>query len=221
MQRAALLLAVGQVGQAEDGLKSLRNPSPFADAVRGVVAAVKHQELTNSVRPDTASGWLAESYYLQSRSRLKESLAAARESVKKSPNFGFAWVRVAELEFSVGHRAEAKAALTRGLELSPRNAQALVLQGFILTAENRIEEASASFDRAIAVDGALANAWLGRGLCKIWRGHDEAGRQDIEVAAALEPNRSELRSYLGKGAAPGPGPRPAPCREGVAAGQAT
>ena len=125
-------------------------------------------------------------------------MVAARAAVAKSPNFGFAWVRVAELEFSLGYVNESKAALARGLELSPRNAQALALKGFLFNAENNVQAAAEAFDQAIAVDGALANAWLGRGICKIRQGHPQAGRQDIQVAATLEPNRSDLRSYLGK-----------------------
>jgi len=39
---------------------------------------------------------------------------------------------------------------------------------------------------------------FGRGLCRIRQGEVEAGRADLEVAAALEPNRASLRSYLGK-----------------------
>ncbi len=50
----------------------------------------------------------------------------------------------------------------------------------------------------MAIDGGLANAWLGRGLCRIRRGASEAGREDLLVAAALEPQRAILRSYLGK-----------------------
>ncbi len=198
LQHAALLLAVGQVEQTESELKALSAPSPFADALRKLIASVKHQEFSAAQSPDTAGGWLAESYYLQSRLQLNAALVAARQAVGKSPEFGFAWVRVAELEFSLGHRSQANAALARGLELSPRNAQALVLQGFIFAAENRTDDAAASFDRAIAIDGALANAWLGRGLCEIRQCRDEAGRQDLQVAATLEPNRSQLRSYLGK-----------------------
>ena len=44
----------------------------------------------------------------------------------------------------------------------------------------------------------MGNAWLGRGLCRIRRGQAEAGREDLQVAAALEPKRALLRSYLGK-----------------------
>ena len=44
----------------------------------------------------------------------------------------------------------------------------------------------------------MGNAWLGRGLCRIRQGHTQAGRDDLLAAAALEPNRALLRSYLGK-----------------------
>ena len=50
----------------------------------------------------------------------------------------------------------------------------------------------------MAIDGALGNAWLGRGLCLIRQGKDEDGRRDLQVAAALEPNRAFFHSYLGK-----------------------
>jgi len=118
--------------------------------------------------------------------------------VEKSPEFGFGWVRVAELEFSMGRSDRASEALDKGLTLSARNAQALALKGYLLAAENKIGQASVYFEKAIATDGALANAWMGRGLCEIRQGHSEAGRQDMQVAATLEPNRSDLRSYLGK-----------------------
>src|SRR5439155_6258528 len=48
------------------------------------------------------------------------------------------------------------------------------------------------------IDPALGNAWLGRGLLKFRSGQTRAGREDLQVAATLEPNRSLLRSYLGK-----------------------
>src|SRR5207253_6028821 len=89
-------------------------------------------------------------------------------------------------------------ALDRSLALAPRNAEALALKGFLLAARNKPREAIDSFNAAIAVDSALGNAWLGRGLCRIRKGDTQGGRQDLLIAAALEPQRSLLRSYLGK-----------------------
>ncbi len=195
---AALLLAVGQVEETDAILKALQNPSHLGRALFKVIAAVKHETIKDSSAPETASEWLTESYYRQSRSQLTEALRAAREAAQKSPNFGFAEVRVAELEFGQGHVGSSKTTLAHGLEVCPRNAQALALKGFLLTADNKITEAATAFDQAIAMDGALANAWLGRGLCDFHDGRNMDGLQALQVAAALEPTRSELRSYLAK-----------------------
>jgi Flp pilus assembly protein TadD len=163
-----------------------------------MIAAVKLQDFSRSHPPRTASEWIAESYYEQSRSRLESAREAAREATVTSPEFGYAWTRLAEMEFSFGRTRQAMHALERGLQLAPRNAQAHSLRGFLLSAQNRIEPARASFEGAIRLDGALGNAWLGRGLTHIRQGNDELGRRDLQTAAVLEPNRSILRSYLGK-----------------------
>ena len=116
----------------------------------------------------------------------------------KSPSFAFEWERVAELEFGFGRADAALEALNKSLALAPRNPQAITLKGFVAAAQNHMDAAIALFDEAIKIDGALGNAWLGRGLCRIRLGQVEAGREDLQVAAALEPNRGILRSYLGK-----------------------
>jgi tetratricopeptide (TPR) repeat protein len=216
----ALLLSVGLVDKAEAQLATVSKDGAQAErlgrlvpALRKLIAAVKGPvdrgaagRVSPSAPPEPpASGeltltteWLAESYSRQSRSELELALRAARRAAETSPRFGFAWVRVAELEFGFGRVLAAREALERGLQLAPRNAQALALRGFLLSAQNRIAEAIAAFDQAIALDGALGNAWLGRGLCKIRRGQREAGREDLQVAASIEPQRAVLRSYLGK-----------------------
>jgi tetratricopeptide (TPR) repeat protein len=204
----ALLLAVGQVGQSgkifdslsQDGAAGATNDTNIilAGAVRQLIAAVKLQPWQRSSAPELATEWLAESYYRQSLADLSEALRAARKAVEKSPNFGFGWARVAELEFSFGRISEAVEALEKSLQLAPRNPEALALKGFLLGAQNKIREAINYFEQAMAIDSALGNAWLGRGLCRIRQGKADAGRKDLLVAAALEPQRALLRSYLGK-----------------------
>jgi Tfp pilus assembly protein PilF len=206
---SALWLAVGQVDQTERLLAGLTNAAATNDrvarlsrALQTVVAATRFQagpvptELQSSNR--LATEWLAESYALQAERKLDAALTAATRAVERSPQFGLAWARAAELEFGFGRIRRASGQLKRGLELSPQNAQALALQGFLLSAENKIGEAITWFERAMTVDGALGNAWLGRGLCRIRKNQTGAGREDLAVAAALEPQRAVLRSYLGK-----------------------
>jgi outer membrane receptor protein involved in Fe transport/Tfp pilus assembly protein PilF len=205
---AGLLLGVGQVEPAETVLASLSvsdassRPQRIALDLRRLISAVKRQPNLAGVRPQLATEFLANSYYEQSRAipgiSLPAALDSARRAVTNSPDFGFAWERIAELEFSFGHTGRALEALDKSLTLAPRNAQALALKGFLLAAQNHTREAIGWFDQALTVDSALGNAWLGRGLCRIHRGDTKGGREDLLVAAALEPQRAELRSYLGK-----------------------
>ncbi|HMP84489.1 MAG TPA: TonB-dependent receptor, partial [Verrucomicrobiota bacterium] len=196
---SALLLSVGRVNEVEATLGKADANLPTARALREVIAVVLNEDPGPLSPPTTASEFIARSYTLQSRSQLTEALAAARSAVNKSTQFGAAYVRVAELEFGFGRVSEAKAALDDGLKLSPRNAQGIALEGFLLSAKNKLTQASEAFERAIAADGNLGNAWLGRGLVKMRRGHTKDGLKDLEVAAAVEPQRAVLRSYLGKG----------------------
>jgi tetratricopeptide (TPR) repeat protein len=195
---ASLLLAVGQVDKARRLLTATASGTPGRQALLTLIAAVTLKPRPTSDEPRTASDWIAESYYRQSQANLPGALEAAQRATQIDPEFGFAWTRVAELHFSFGRIPQAKAALEKGVQLSPRNPAAHALQGFLFSAENKITEAKAAFENAMAIDGALGDAWLGRGLCQIRQGHDEEGRRDLQVAASLEPNRSFFHSYLGK-----------------------
>jgi tetratricopeptide (TPR) repeat protein len=195
---AGLLLTVGQVDKARRLLNAASPGAPGRQALLTLIAAVILKPRPDSNPPQTASDWIAESYYLQSQANLPGALEAAKHATEIDPGFGFAWTRVAELHFSFGRVPQAKAALEKGVQLSPRNPAAHALLGFLFSAENKINQAKGAFENAMAIDGALGNAWLGRGLCLIRQGKDEEGRRDLQVAAALEPNRAFFHSYLGK-----------------------
>jgi len=225
---AALVLAVGRVEEAEQLLARIKRTSGddraarAAEALRKVIAAVKFRSVPSTLLPDgspdkaqrariLATEWLAESYSQQSRFQLVFALQAAQEAVNQSPDFGLAWARLAELQFSFGQLRPTRQSLDRALQLSPNHAPALSTRGFIHAASNRSDEALTHFERAIALNGSLGHAWLGRGLVRIRQGHAEAGRQDLLMAAASLPPRqggasapqsghdwSLARSYLGK-----------------------
>jgi tetratricopeptide (TPR) repeat protein len=192
---AALKLAVGQVAKANELLEPV---GESGNALRLLIAAVHFREESQLAGVTNSSGWLARSYYAQSRSRLLEAREAARRAVALAPNFGAAWARLAELEFDFGYRSASRQALARAESLSPRNAQAVALEGFIALADYRVGAASLAFDRALAMDPALPTGWVGRGLAQGASGRYESARRDLETAAALEPNRGLFRSYLGK-----------------------
>ncbi len=201
---AALLLSLGNIDEAQQWLGELNGQDRvgrLADAHRNLITAVQRKRV--SVPAGTDGGMLATellsaSYLFQSQGRLADALRIARHAAEKSPSLGFAWARVAELEFSFGQTRSAQSAVKRARELSPQNAEALSLEGFLLAAGNQMAEARVKFNEAIALDGALGNAWLGRGLTRIRQGDLTGGRADLQVAAAVEPQRSVLRSYLAK-----------------------
>jgi Flp pilus assembly protein TadD len=212
LYRAALLLSVGNIHDSRGLLESISSdarpgnggasPRRLAQALQRMIAAVTFQSATNLAAADTkdfsATEWMVESYCLQSQYRLEEALAASWRAVKEAPDFAFGWERVAELDFGFGRMEEAETVLEESLRLAPRNAQGVALRGFLLAARNKIQPAAEEFGRAIALDGSLGNGWLGRGLCRFRMGEVSNALEDIEVAAAVEPQRALLRSYLAK-----------------------
>lgn len=198
LYRAAVLLSVGRVDDAQNEMKGVPVGTPGRKALEQMIAAVNYETYPDTSEPKTVSEWMAKSYYEQSTGHLENALAAAQQATKVAPDFGYAWVRLAELQFSFGRTLQAMEALDNGLSLTPRNAQGYALRGFLFSAQNEVEKAREAFNEAITLDGALGNAWLGRGLTYIRQGQDELGRHDLQTAATLEPNRSVLRSYLGK-----------------------
>lgn len=211
---AAVALSTGQVEEALNELDAIRAgglETRVASALRRLVRAVASESdgdaQATEPRPDAfpdgglATEWMAWSYVRQRARDLEGALRAARRAVEIDPGFGMGWARVAELEFGFGRQRPAREAVQRALSLAPAQAQATALQGFLHSAGRSEAErtlALASFERAMAVDPALGNAWLGRGLVR-WRSGDIAGGlEDLTMAVALEPRRSLPRTYLGR-----------------------
>jgi tetratricopeptide (TPR) repeat protein len=195
--RAALFLVAGQVGKAEGLLQELDPGIRDRQALSTLIASITLQGGKGAESsPRTAGEWLAQSYYLQSIGHLVGALQAAERATTLDPDFGFGWTRVGELELGQGQITDAKEALEKGLRLAPRNPAAHALRGFILSQEGKLDQAKSSFEKAMALDSALGDAWDGRGLCLIRQDQVKAGRRDLFVAAALEPNRADFRKYL-------------------------
>ncbi len=200
LYHAGVLLGVGRVDEANAALKGIAADNPGRRAIERMIAGVKFEEQKdwNAESIKTAGEALGESYYLQSRSDLIGAREAANLATRLAPENGFAWTRLAELEFSFSRARQSAAALENALRLTPRNAQAHALKGFVLSADNEIAAARESFEHAVQLDGALGNAWLGLGLTKIKRGELMEGRADLQAAATVEPTVSVFHSYLGK-----------------------
>jgi cytochrome c-type biogenesis protein CcmH/NrfG len=191
-------LSAGHIDTARSLLDN-NNQDDLLAAIRIFLAAVQNEIPKDSIAPPTsATHWLAQSYLNQAQHDLSAAKRAIETSLELAPDFGFAWVRLAELEFGEGRTQAAQDALTKAQSLCPDNAQMHALQGFLQLASGDTNQANQAFSHAIALDGALGNAWLGRGLVHIKQGREQEGRLAIQTAAVLEPQRALFRSYLGK-----------------------
>ena len=196
---AAVKLASGRIDEVRTDLARSEDPA-LTQSIQLLIDVVRLPETKGAIpqAPATPEGRMALSYALQADGDLEGALKAAREAADRSPEFGFAWARIAELEFSFGHNEQAIDAVKRALQFSPRNAQAQSLKGYLELSKNQIPNAQQDFSEAIAIDPALGNAWLGQGLAYFQAGNQSAGLKSMTIAAAVEPNRAFLRSYLGK-----------------------
>ena len=199
--RAALELSMGRVTESGALLEGVEDPGlrGSVEALRELIAAVALDVPAGSlVEPTEASGWLARSYLLQSRLDLPGAWTAADRAVALSPGFGAAWVRRAELALSMDRRTEARRSLEQARGLASKHAGARVVEGFLAMEERRWKEAGEAFSAAIAMDGSLSTAWLGRGLLGLHLGQEVEALSDLQVAAVLEPQRGAYRAALGK-----------------------
>jgi len=200
--RAQLELAVGRVAEAEALFAAAPSDAAGRLALEELIAVVRGdhgREVELPLSPArTSSELLARTYTLQARGDLNGARAAAKQAVNLAPQFGFASARLADLEFAFGDRRPALAELKRALEFSPRLAPAHSLQGFICLDQGSVKAAEIAFNRAIELDAAFSPAWLGNGLCLIRERQFAAALTELQVAAALEPQRGLFRAYLGK-----------------------
>ncbi len=200
--RAQLELAVGRVAVAEALLALVSNEAEGRLALEELIAVVRGDQRGRGGSPlnpaRTSSELLARTYTLQARTDLNGAREAARQAVGLAPQFGFASARLADLEFAFGNRRPALAELKRALKLSPRLAPAHALQGFIFLDQGATRAALMAFDQARELDAAFGPAWLGSGLCLMRERQFTAALTELQVAAALEPQRGLFRAYLGK-----------------------
>jgi tetratricopeptide (TPR) repeat protein len=199
---ASIALSAGQVVQAETWLNRVRSAHSGGRALQAVLSLVRGDVDASSAaasiaEPESSSEWLARSYIEQARYDLPAARTATERALALSPNWGQAWGRRAALAFALGDIAAAQSDLAKARQLSPENGYLAVLEGYLSVARQPASTTRTAFDHAVHTAPGLGDAWLGRGIARL-RSGDAEGLRDLTAAAAIEPRRSILRSYLGK-----------------------
>jgi tetratricopeptide (TPR) repeat protein len=219
VRRAALLLGVGRVTEAEEDLARAAVLEPANGdvyALRAIslvarnerAAALEQAQEAVKRTPKSRAAHLARAAALQANLRLEQARDELRQVVADQPDDAQAWARLAELQLSLGEIDNARDAAARAVTLTgtvcpgenpdARRARVHALDGFVKLARLDVAAATAAFDCAIEADPGDALAYLGSGLAKIRQGQLAEGRKQIETAVALSPDDAILRSYLGK-----------------------
>lgn len=146
----------------------------------------------------TVASVLAMSFAVQGLGRLEEARDLARTALKGHADSCLLWSRLAELELSLGNVSASAQAAARAGEADADCAEAHLMSGLIALAERHSENARTSFGRALQLQSSNPMAHLGMGLVLVRAGDIVGGRQEIEVAAQLQPGTALFRSYLGR-----------------------
>ena len=139
------------------------------------------------------------SYAQQAAFDLEGALASARQAESFEAGSALAKARVAELYLSLGDsRAATEEAALASVNVDPDESAAHTILGFVQLAQIDTRSARAAFVAAIERDSFNALPRLGLGLARIRDGELTEGREELEIAVALDPTNSLLRSYVGK-----------------------
>jgi Tfp pilus assembly protein PilF len=208
-QRAEALLNRGRI---EDALRNINDALALnsgdgdANALRAIIqiagndktGALQSAAAATASSPSSYRAWLALSYAQQAAFKLESALATAQKARALEPKSSLVNARVAELLLSLGRTKEAEAAARSAVVANPMEARAHSVLGFVHLAQVDIRAAHADFQTAIDRDSFDPLARLGLGLAIIREGKLTLGREQIEIAVALDPTNSLLRSYVGK-----------------------
>ncbi|MEM1344023.1 MAG: FecR domain-containing protein [Pseudomonadota bacterium] len=178
-------------------------------ALRAVIAVFRNRtaeaaalaERAVAADPGLGAAHVARSYALQAAGRIDEAARAAEIATEiatgRAPGDAYAFARLAELRLIRTDRRGALAAARQALALRP-TALAEAVVGFAELSAERLNQATIAFQRAIAIADSAPLPRLGLALVRIREGRIAEGRRDIELAAALDPRRAALRTWLGR-----------------------
>jgi tetratricopeptide (TPR) repeat protein len=125
----------------------------------------------------------------------KTSYAAARGLDERD----FRWPYLeARCSLSLQEIEPAIEAVREAIELEPGYAPLYVVEAELHEKANRLDDAVASYRKALAIDARLAAAELGIGRIELARGDVDASLQHLERAAELEPGSGSIQAMLAR-----------------------
>ena len=178
---AAVLFALGRAYSRRD--------DPRADMIAERLAKV----------PDGQALWhQLRGLVLQRDDRHQDALEAFNAAAALNGALPQLSVNIGVSRLALGDRDGARRAFEMALERTDRNAAAHLYLGWIYEHDDRLLDARRHVERAVALEGDLAEprGLLGRILLK--QGHPELAVPHLEVAVTVEPRNASWRFLLGQ-----------------------
>ncbi len=129
---------------------------------------------------------------------LAGATASAAHALRLEPDNALALSRVAALDLANGDVGASVEHAKRAARLAPERAEPPTVLGFAYLSLLNSAAARSAFDDAVALEPAAPLPRLGRGLALIQGGDLIGGRQQLELAVALDPTNALARSYMAK-----------------------
>jgi superkiller protein 3 len=199
LARAAELYTTGRYEHAE---RALSAGALKRDEGLQLMAAIKLQRgqvaeadriLTSTWSPDASDPRAAvlRSDVARALGRADLALNIVEPFLKDGQGSSALYERRGLAQALLGHRAQARADLTRAAELDRKSVSALLELGRLQRDAGALSEAILAFHEASQRAPDEAEAWLGAGVCRAALGDTTGARIDLERASAAAPARTE------------------------------
>ena len=141
--------------------------------------------------------WLRDAAERANAGRIAEAQALYEQILRVDPNHPQALHDAALLARMRGDQPAAIELMTRAAAAAPQSAELRNSLAVVLGSVGRCEEALASFDEAIRLNGDYADAYSNRGVVLARLGREDEAVAAWERALAIQPTHIDARSHLG------------------------
>jgi tetratricopeptide (TPR) repeat protein len=182
--------------------------SAIAHVARGeaLVALGKNAEAEAELRkaveldPKSALAWSRLARAQLATSKPVEAIASAKKATELNDKFaeGFAILGVAIIAENPKNWSEAIAQAQQGAFLNPKNPFVQIAVGKIFEANGQLEQAAASYRRALQADAGFAPARLALIQAELNRGNRDAALAEARKAATEMPSSPEIQLLIGE-----------------------
>jgi protein O-mannosyl-transferase len=124
------------------------------------------------------------------------ALKLCQRAVHVDPAFTEGWVELAAQANRAGAYAEGLSAARRAIELDPGNAAAQARAGLALLYLERFEQAEQHLQRAVELEPSELSVRVNLGVCLERLGRREEARAQWSAVLAVDPERSDARSWM-------------------------